>query len=141
MTPQNQFDIRISDAADGLLSESELQQLEKELQAYPELEQAYHEIMALQSLKSAWPVESCESEIQRLTWALDKESTKIHYLQSTWTVFVRAGVAALLLVIAGSWAYTSVQTNTQDRDVWTDWAPPIEQNQNEEYLATLEGLF
>lgn len=99
---REKLEIRINDAADGLLSESELTTLERELQAWPGLLQDYHDIISLPEFSGIYGSEEeyrLPGEIRKIRELFIEEET---FAAATVFWFKRYVLAASLLILAVS---------------------------------------
>ncbi len=108
MKPYNQktpeeLEIKINDAADGLLSNKELKDLEKSLGAHPALLQDYRSIMNLPDIGGIYgssELYSNPKQVYNILQMLDKEDEKTSFYDTTVVWFKKYAVAASLLILA-----------------------------------------
>lgn len=99
---REELEIRINEAADSLLTETELTALEKELNAFPDLLQDYHNIMALPDFSGIYGSKEdfrLSGNIRTIRELLIEDDT---FATAAIFWFKRYALAASLLILAVS---------------------------------------
>lgn len=103
---RKQLEIRINDAADGLLSKPELEKLESDLQQEPELLMEYREIMALPDFSGIYGSQDDYRDQRGVSAILDQITNRrreeIPFEAATIHWFRKYALAASLLILAGT---------------------------------------
>ena len=112
---------RITDAADGVLTEPEQLELEKELESWPDLLEEYRMIMALPDPAIASGDVSHyhdEEHLRQILQAMD-ETDPVSFQRLTITLFRRYALAASLLFLAVSagFNFSSRQVATEPEEI------------------------
>lgn len=104
---------RITDASDGMLSAEERQQLEYDLQQYPDLLEDYQAIMTLPDPVSIYPVQKNEVFIQKIeelqSQISKKHETHTGFYELSVTWFKQYALAASLLIVALTSVFSLLQ--------------------------------
>lgn len=102
MLTRDEFENRINDAADGLLSETELASLQHQLQRYPDLLQDYREIMALPDLSGIYGTAEEYREPSRIRTIREMLIEEEPFSAASLFWFRKVALAASLLILAAS---------------------------------------
>ena len=102
MLTRDELENRINDAADGLLSETELASLQQQLQRYPDLLQDYREIMALPDLSGIYGTAEEYREPSRIRTIREMLIEEEPFSAASLFWFRKVALAASLLILAGS---------------------------------------
>lgn len=139
---QDELEIRINDAADGLLDDTELQKLEDDLQKHPELLEQYHQIMALPDLSGVYGELSSyrnEPGVRRILNELGQIEQNGSFENITMLFFKRYALAASILMLAvSSLFYVTMPEMTVSGEVaFEELLYPAEDPLGEDYINYL----
>lgn len=139
---QDDLEIRINDAADGLLSEADVQKLEQDLQSHPDLLKQYHEIMALPDLSGVYGELSTYRNDIRVHHILNKisENEQTTSFENITMIFFRkyAFAASILVFAITSIFYISMPEISADGEItFEELLYPAEESAGEDYITYL----
>lgn len=141
---QDDLEIRINDAADGLLSESDVQKLEQDLQSHPDLLKQYHEIMALPDLNGVYgELGSYRNDIRvnKILNKISEDEQTTSFENITMNFFRKYALAASILVLAiTSIFYISMPEMSANGDgdiTFEELLYPAEEQAGEDYITYL----
>ncbi len=139
---REELEIRINDAADGLLNETGIKKLEQDLQAHPDLMKEYHEIMALPELSKAYgELSSYRNDIhvhQILDEIREVEQTT-SFENITMLFFRKYALAASVLILAISSLFyiTIPELATNGEVTFEELLYPADESAGEDYITYL----
>lgn len=139
---QDDLEIRINDAADGLLNEADMQKLEQDLKSHPDLLKQYHEIMALPDLSGVYgELNSYRNDIRVhhiLTEISEAEQTT-SFEHISMSFFRKYALAASILVLAiTSIFYISIPEISANGEItFEELLYPAEEPVGEDYITYL----
>lgn len=142
---REELENRINDAADGLLTEAELNGLELALQSYPDLKSQYKEIMALPDLSNLYGnTHSYRNDVTlaRIFESIEQEeTTKLSFEHITIDLFRKYALAASLLILAGISIFSVSNSNyLSDEMALEEVLYPEEQSNADEYVLYLDNV-
>lgn len=117
------LEIRINDAADGLLSRQEIADLEKDLQAHPDLLNDYHSIMGLPDFKNIYGDLKEHQNKNQISLILNKigllESQKsaMNFENISFLWFKKYALAASFLILAITTVFNLSQPDVTDTEI------------------------
>lgn len=117
------LEIRINDAADGLLNRQEIADLEKDLQAYPDLLKDYHNIMGLPDFTNIYGELKEHQNRSQISLILKKikrtenHNPSINFENITVTWFKKYALAASILILAVSSVFNLSQPDVVDTEI------------------------
>lgn len=117
------LEIRINDAADGLLNRQEIADLEKELQAHPDLLKDYRNIMDMPDFSSLYGELKENQNSRQISLILNKighiESHKpaMNFGNITVLWFKKYAIAASFLILAVTSLFNLSQPDTTDSEI------------------------
>jgi hypothetical protein len=120
---REELEIKINDAADGLLNPSDLNRLEEELKAYPGLMEEYRSVMSLPDFSGIYgSAESHRNDIHvhRILKQLEQETPSASFDHLTITWFKKYALAASLLILATTSAFYFSQPELLNGDFSLD---------------------
>lgn len=102
---REELELKINDAADGLLNASELRRLEKTLEQHPDLLHDYRDIMGLPNLSKAYGIDSDayqnDLKVHQIRNKIDRIQRPFSSFEETSLVWFRKyALAASLLIFA-----------------------------------------
>jgi hypothetical protein len=133
---------RINDAADGLLSETEIKQLEAELATFPELAKDFKLIMALPDLSKAYNQPDSFKNGQKIAEILSRIVSENSLKDENTALFLfrKYALAASLLILGGISVFNLTQSDAfGDVTIWDELFYPYEEGSADEYVLYLEN--
>lgn len=119
----DRLEIRINDAADGLLNRQEIADLEKELQAHPDLLKDYHSIMGLPDFSTIYGElqeyqnKNQVSLILKKIGLIDSSKPAMNFENITVLWFKKYALAASFLILAVTSVFNLSQQGIADTDI------------------------
>ncbi len=117
------LEIRINDAADGLLNRQEIADLEKDLQAHPDLLQDYHSIMGLPDFTNVYGElkehqnKNQISLILKKIGLLERDKPAMDFENITVLWFKKYALAASFLILAITSVFNLSQPDVTDAEI------------------------
>lgn len=117
------LEIRINDAADGLLNRQEIAELEKDLQAHPDLLNDYHSIMGMPDFSKIYGELKEHQNRNQISLILNKigliESQKpaLNFENITVLWFKKYALAASFLILAITSVFNLSQPDVTDTEI------------------------
>lgn len=139
---QNELEIRINDAADGLLSETEVLKLEQDLKPHPDLLKQYHQIMALPDLSGVYGELSTyrnDRHVYQILNEIRENEQNNLFEHITMLFFKKYAFAASIIVLAiTSIIYISMpELSTNGEFVYEELLYPADEHEGEDYITYL----
>lgn len=119
----DRLQIRINDAADGLLNRQEIEDLEKDLKSHPHLMSDYRNIMAMPPLSNLYGElkeyqnESQVSLILNKIGLTENRKSSMNFDNITVLWFKKYALAASILILAVTSVYNMSQPEISDTDI------------------------
>lgn len=139
---QEELEIRINDAADGLLSESALQKLEQDLQKHPDLLEQYQKIMGIPDLSGVYgELNSYRNEprVHQILNEIRRVEQSTSFENITMLFFKKYALAASILMLAiTSIFYITMPEMSENGEIsFEELLYPAEEPAGEDYITYL----
>lgn len=139
---QEELEIRINDAADGLLSEAALQKLEQDLQKHPDLLEQYQEIMAMPDLSNVYGELNSYRNEPRVNRILNEirvieQSTSFENISMLFFKKYALAASILMLAITSIFYITMPEMATNGEIAFEELLYPAEEPAGEDYITYL----
>lgn len=142
---REELEIRINDAADGMLSKAEVATMESQLRNYPDLMNDWQAIKQLPDVSSAFPIKGHDIQVHNLKKMIANEYHKLQSFDVVgWQWFRRYGaVAALVLLMVSASLRIMTQSNSEVNGTDLMWHEEIYNESNthsQDYIIMLDEL-